>query len=624
MFIRRLTSQFIQLFRKSKTSDKILNLEKKMEITRNNFAEKLPVIEEAIKDASFIAIDGEFTGLHDDTSKQSSLDTPAERYAKSRNSVRKFLLVQFGMVTFHYDAKTDQFTNRAFNFYVWPRPFSRSAPDPRFGCQTSSIDFLVSQNFDFNKLFRDGISYLRPSDENRIRDRIKDNQQNRKNNMTPGGGNMNGGGFVVPEDQRDFAESTSKKVQNWLEDPDARAPLILESCNAFQRRIVYSTVKPKFSEDHSFHMETIMPKDKTIRDRSIMLSKVTASDEEKIQAERDLAEFAEVDEAVGFCKVIHKISESKKIVVGHNMFLDILYTLQQFVAPLPEDYDEFKELMKASLPNIIDTKLMANTPPLKEDIIGSTLEELVKIMDQGPFKLPKLANGLDHPGYSLESTDKYHEAGYDAFITGLCFISMSNRLAKLTQNVDQDNVWPNDKYLSPFINKVNMFRIIDVPYLNLAGPDHIPDRDHVFHVTFPAEWKTPDLVQLFFPFGGVQVFWESDSTAYVSLREHVKNAKSVVMSTLNCSSIYKIAPYEIHKKTEMVYESLNQSGFSNTSGITPMLEMATPFKIDTPKASVKRAASPEQEVFKRTKSVTEEPKIVAPSQPKLFGDQSWD
>ena len=69
---------------------------------------------------------------------------------------------------------------------------------------------------------------------------------------------------------------------------------------------------------------------------------MTASDEEKIQAERDRLEFAEVDEAVGFCKVIHKITESKKIVVGHNMFLDILYTLQQFVAPLPEDYDEFK------------------------------------------------------------------------------------------------------------------------------------------------------------------------------------------------------------------------------------------------------------------------------------------
>ena len=49
---------------------------------------------------------------------------------------------------------------QAFNVYVWPRPCSRSAPDPRFLCQTSSIDFLINQNFDFNKLFKDGVSYL--------------------------------------------------------------------------------------------------------------------------------------------------------------------------------------------------------------------------------------------------------------------------------------------------------------------------------------------------------------------------------------------------------------------------------------------------------------------------------
>ena len=58
--------------------------------------------------------------------------------------------------------------------------------------------------------------------------------------------------------------------------------------------------------------------------------------------------------------------------------------------------------MKSSLPRIIDTKLMAMTPPLKEDIIGSTLEELVKIMDQDPFKLPNLANSDDHPGKGVE------------------------------------------------------------------------------------------------------------------------------------------------------------------------------------------------------------------------------
>ena len=275
MFLRHWTSLFLQFFRKTKSET---NLQRKnMEITRHNFAEKLPVIEEAIANASFIAIDGEFTGLHDDsTTKQSSLDTPAERYLKSRNTAKKFLLVQFGVCTFQYDSKTDQFTNRAFNFYVWPRPFSRIAPDPRFMCQTSSIDFLVGQNFDFNKLFKDGISYLRSSDEDKIRKGISEKQQNRKVNTTPGGGTLNGSPFVVPEDQKDFVQSIMTKVQKWLDNPEnPTQPLILESCNAFQRRLIYSTVKPKFSEDHSFHMETIMPKDKTSRDRSIMLTKVS-------------------------------------------------------------------------------------------------------------------------------------------------------------------------------------------------------------------------------------------------------------------------------------------------------------------------------------------------------------
>jgi hypothetical protein len=37
--------------------------------------------------------------------------------------------------------------------------------DPfRFLCQTSSLDFLIGQGFDFNKLIRDGVSYLRPAE----------------------------------------------------------------------------------------------------------------------------------------------------------------------------------------------------------------------------------------------------------------------------------------------------------------------------------------------------------------------------------------------------------------------------------------------------------------------------
>jgi len=46
--------------------------------------------------------------------------------------------------------------HRAYNFYIFPTPHVRSAPDPWFLCQTSSMDFLASQGFDFNKLFKEG------------------------------------------------------------------------------------------------------------------------------------------------------------------------------------------------------------------------------------------------------------------------------------------------------------------------------------------------------------------------------------------------------------------------------------------------------------------------------------
>ena len=127
-----------------------------MEVTKNNFNEKLPYINKAIEEAEFLAIDGEFTGLQGSGDRNSPLDTPAERYAKNAQCVNKFLLVQFGLCTFHYDVKKKAFTNKAFNFYVWPRPYSRTAPDTRFMCQTSSIDFLTQQDFDFNKLFKEG------------------------------------------------------------------------------------------------------------------------------------------------------------------------------------------------------------------------------------------------------------------------------------------------------------------------------------------------------------------------------------------------------------------------------------------------------------------------------------
>ena len=62
----------------------------------------------------------------------------------------------------------------------------------------------------------------------------------------------------------------------------------------------------------------------------------------RIALESEQAEMNNLEENLGFSRVIQKITESGKLVVGHNMLLDVAYTLNQFAAPLPTDYAEFK------------------------------------------------------------------------------------------------------------------------------------------------------------------------------------------------------------------------------------------------------------------------------------------
>lgn len=61
-----------------------------------------------------------------------------------------------------------RYSQRSYNFYVFPKPLNRHAPDCRFMCQTSSIAFLANQGFDFNKVFKFGIPYLNANEEEKL------------------------------------------------------------------------------------------------------------------------------------------------------------------------------------------------------------------------------------------------------------------------------------------------------------------------------------------------------------------------------------------------------------------------------------------------------------------------
>lgn len=76
-----------------------------------------------------------------------------------------------------------RYSQRSYNFYVFPRPFNRAAPDCRFLCQASSIAFLSDHGFDFNKLFNCGIPYLTTMEEERLSKKMEEKQRVREDGL---------------------------------------------------------------------------------------------------------------------------------------------------------------------------------------------------------------------------------------------------------------------------------------------------------------------------------------------------------------------------------------------------------------------------------------------------------
>nr|XP_032635551.1 poly(A)-specific ribonuclease PARN isoform X1 [Chelonoidis abingdonii] len=539
-----------------------------MEIIRSNFKDNLNKVYEAIEEADFLAIDGEFSGISDGPSVSTltnGFDTPEERYQKLKKHSMDFLLFQFGLCSFKSDHTEAKYIMKSFNFYIFPKPFNRSSPDVKFVCQSSSIDFLANQGFDFNKVFRNGIPYLNQEEERQLREQYdeKRSQANGAGTLSYISPNATKCPVTIPEDQKKFIERVVEQIEDLIQNEENKS-LQLEPCTGFQRKLIYQTLSWKYPK--GIHVETLETEKK---ERYIVISKVDEEERKKREQQKQAKEQEELSDAVGFSRVIHAIANSGKLVVGHNMLLDVMHTIHQFYCPLPEDLSEFKELVACVFPRLLDTKLMASTQPFKEIINNTSLAELEKRLKKIPFNPPEVESAEGFPSYDTAS-EQLHEAGYDAYITGLCFISMANYLGSFL-SPPKDHVSARSKLIEPFFNKLFLMRVMDIPYLNLEGPDLQPKRDHVLHVTFPKEWKTSDLYQLFSAFGGVSgvdggaaavnsplggqpgnilVSWIDDTSAFVSLSQ--PEQVQIAVNTSRYAESYRIQTYAeyVEKKHE--------------------------------------------------------------------------
>uniref|UniRef100_A0A8C6A1C1 Poly(A)-specific ribonuclease PARN n=1 Tax=Marmota marmota marmota TaxID=9994 RepID=A0A8C6A1C1_MARMA len=481
-----------------------------MEIIRSNFKSNLQKVYQAIEEADFFAIDGEFSGISDGpsvTALTNGFDTPEERYQKLKKHSMDFLLFQFGLCTFKYDYTDSKYVMKSFNFYVFPKPFSRSSPDVKFVCQSSSIDFLASQGFDFNKVFRNGIPYLNQEEERQLREQYdeKRSQANGAGSLAYVSPNASKCPVTIPEDQKKFIDQVVEKIEDLLQSEENKN-LDLEPCTGYPKGI---------------HVETLETEKK---ERYIVISKVDEEERKKREQQKHAKEQEELNDAVGFSRVIHAIANSGKLVIGHNMLLDVMHTVHQFYSPLPAvTLDLFTVCC------LLMMKCCASLLPHLQDIINNTsLAELEKRVKETPFSPPKV--GMPHCTWLVLKIILEIEQ----YIQGLLLRHLIDAsmlfLKKLVHYLFLSSLY-----------RLFLMRVMDIPYLNLEGPDLQPKRDHVLHVTFPKEWKTSDLYQLFSAFGNIQISWIDDTSAFVSLSQ--PEQVPIAVNTSKYAESYRIQTY---------------------------------------------------------------------------------
>ncbi|XP_075969833.1 pre-piRNA 3'-exonuclease trimmer-like isoform X2 [Anticarsia gemmatalis] len=497
-----------------------------MEITKKNFEEHLDNITKDLKKCCFVGFDAEFTAmLTGETFKHRLFDNNEVRYNRLKTAVGKMIMTQVGLTLFQYNRDRDVYEATGYTFHLCPQSFGDI--DQSFIFQASTLKFLCRHDFNFNKFTYEGLPYLSKAEEECVRRQLKD--KTLFNNLSR---------MTDMHDEKQVQEYCSR-VSKWLT-LTAEERMYLDVENPVMRYIVHNEVRTRFpnvlTTDSLGNSQKIL----VYRDKYV---------EGANAAPAAILEENLMNHLLGFSQIIYLLAASGKPIVGHNIFLDIVLLHNQFIGPLPKHYATFKKNIHDMFPKIYDTKYISSEMSKKlsyhEVWKSNALQDLYEFFSEGKCK--KLQNGVNFIQVSRPFNVKqsYHEAGWDSYCSGYCFIRLGHWAACENRGKYRP-VGPTETIasLAPFANKVNVIRGA-IPYMNLIGNDPPSHRPELLHVRSLAERviNVGKIAAVLAGFGSVDVKPYGSRTALIAA-----NSKSSSGALLTGSLVL----YLLHKKVKVL------------------------------------------------------------------------
>ncbi|GIY67674.1 poly(A)-specific ribonuclease PNLDC1 [Caerostris darwini] len=451
---------------------------KMVEVTKSNFNEMMPLVEKAIKNSSFIAIDAEFTGLTLGGSNNLKLfDTVQEQYEKLKYRASSFIPCQIGLSMYTKCPNENSYAVETYVFYVCPCMIGRI--DKTFMCQASSLTFLSAYDFDFKKFINDGIPYMNENEHKQVCQEFKD-------------------GTIGLSYQRMMALQSKRERDIQINNTILKAR--------------HNTVTKPSNESSTDDKKLVLPIDRIcpvyfqltelrnkyptlwayVEDDKIIVKEVSLEERRKLEENIPHEEEKFLDYFWGFTKVFRLLRDNQKPIVGHNLLMDLMLFYQHFYQDLPSSYKIFKSKLHILFPVIYDTRhiwLHVKKVYKFKKIPQNASLPLIYEVFQSPFDD---LSTLYSPRIILSNCENYdtekflHDSGYDSYITGWIFLKICHLIAmkKVTNSiyVKPQSFKQHLNAVSPFVNKLNL-SYSRIRYINLEGDDPVPSVSGFLYVS---------------------------------------------------------------------------------------------------------------------------------------------
>lgn len=445
-----------------------------IEVTSENFNTIYPNLERALKNANFIAIDTEFSGLNVDDIKNSLFDSINERYEKQRCNIQPYIIIQFGITAFQRIQNENQYTAEAFNFFLLPR--SIPSKNRQLVWQIAALEFLTAYEFDFNKLAYKGISYLNEADQAILQQQLQDNMLFRNVERS------------ISYKEEDILKDYIHQVSEWLNRAsDETSSFKIDTSTPILQYLMHKELRNRFRNVWTFSGNNMVTVMKIPPDSRKVLE----------QEEGSILENVLLESYVGFSKVFKLLVTLKKPIIAHNALLDLMFIHQQFYKPLPQKYTDFKDNIHQLFPTIYDTKFLSfqlrELLSTEQKWTFNSLSGLVQYFTEKQGKYVALGS----PNINLLSKTnsdksdviipsmKYHTAGWDSYFAGYVFIRIVHVFATkrhgsgLTlKHFTHTELMNNVKSLA---NCINIIRG-STSHLRLDGPEPVSTRPKWLYV----------------------------------------------------------------------------------------------------------------------------------------------